>query len=157
MRRNDREITNRQEILDILFKCGVIRLVINTPNYPYVVPMNFGIEAEGQTLTLWFHSACEGMKLDLIKQDNRLGFEADCSNNIIAGGRACDYTIEYESVIGFGDMEICDDIESKLRGLRAIMRHYVPGEEFTFTDTELAAVCVLRLNVKQITGKRLKV
>jgi len=44
MRRNDREIKSREEMLEILSKCDVIRLGINTLDYPYVVPMNFGVE-----------------------------------------------------------------------------------------------------------------
>lgn len=156
MRRNDREIRERQEILDILNKCEVIRLGINTPDYPYVVPMNFGIETEGQSLTLWFHCALEGSKLDLIRKNPRVGFEADCSRKLITSDKACRYTMEYESVIGYGNINICNDISGKLRGLKAVMRHYAAGEDFAFSDTELAIVCVLRLDVMQITGKCLK-
>jgi len=47
MRRSDREIKECQDIYDILNRCGVIRLGINTPDYPYVVPMNFGYEYQG--------------------------------------------------------------------------------------------------------------
>ena len=156
MRRNDREITDRQEILDILRKCDVVRLGINTPDHPYIMPMNFGVEAEGSSLTLWFHCAPEGSKLDLIRKNPRVGLEADCSHNFIPGEKACCYTMEYESVIGCGNISICDDKESKLRGLTAVMRHYAPDETFTFSDTELAVVCVLRLDVTQVTGKHLK-
>ena len=156
MRRSDRELKDRAGILDILNRCDVIRLGINTPDYPYVVPMNFGMETEGQSLTLWFHCAPEGLKLGNIGKDPRVGFEADCSRNLIPGETACCYTMEYESVIGCGIIHIPDDAESKLRGLNAIMRHYAPEEDFSFSESELAAVCVLRLEVVQITGKRLK-
>ena len=156
MRRSDREIKNREEILAVLGKCDVIRLGINTPDYPYVVPMNFGIEADGDSITIWLHSAPEGLKLDNIIKDSRVGFEADCSHNLIAGEKACYYTMEYESVIGCGNMSIPNDNDSKRRGLKSIMRHYVPDEDFSFSDAELAAVCILRLDVVQITGKRLK-
>jgi nitroimidazol reductase NimA-like FMN-containing flavoprotein (pyridoxamine 5'-phosphate oxidase superfamily) len=33
MRRSDREIKNEQDIFDVLNRCDVIRLGINTPNY----------------------------------------------------------------------------------------------------------------------------
>ena len=156
MRRNDREISNLQECLDILKKCDVLRLGIITPDYPYVVPMNFGVETEGQRVTLWLHCAPEGLKLDLIKETSRVGFEADCSHNLVSGKKACHYTMEYESVIGCGRMSIPNDHNSKRCGLRAIMRTYAPDKDFDFTESELASVCVLRLDVVQITGKRLK-
>ena len=156
MRRSDREIKSHEDILEILNKCDVIRLGINTPDYPYVVPMNFGVETTGETFTLWLHCASEGLKLDLIKQDSRVEFEADCSHSLIPGESACNYTMEYESVIGCGDISVCGDNAGKLRGLKSIMSHYEPGRDFAFPDTELAAVCVLRLDVMQVTGKRLK-
>lgn len=156
MRRSDREITNRREITDILGRCDAVRLALNTPDYPYVVPMNFGFESVGPSLVLWLHCAPGGLKLDLIKKDNRAGFEADCSHNLVFGESACRYTMEYESVIGRGDIFVCDDSLGKLTGLGAIMRHYAPGRDFEFSDDELAGVCVLRLDVAQITGKRLK-
>ena len=156
MRRNDREIKSREEILTILNKCDVVRLGIKTPDYPYIVPMNFGMETEGDSFTLWLHSAPEGLKLDNISKDPRAGFEADCSHNLIAGEKACRYTMEYESVIGCGSVSIPNDSDSKRRGLQLIMRHYFPDEKFSFSDSELAAVCILRLDVVQITGKRLK-
>ena len=156
MRRSDREIKNREDILAVLGRCDVIRLGINTPDYPYVVPMNFGMETESDSVILWFHSAPEGLKLDIIRKDPRVGFEADCSHNLVAGEKACSFTMEYESVVGFGNISIPDDDESKQRGLKSIMRHYVIENDFSFSGSELAAVCVLRLDVLQIAGKRLK-
>ena len=156
MRRTDREIKDREEILAILNKCDVAHLGINTPDYPYVVPMNFGFETDGNSTALWFHCSPEGLKLDNINRDPRVGFEADCSHNLIAGENACAYTMEYESVIGCGNINAVTDNESKRRGLKAIMRHYSPEKEFDFSDSELDAVCVLRLDVVQITGKRLR-
>jgi len=64
--------------------------------------------------------------------------------------------MEYESVIGCGNIEVCDDTDSKRRGLQAIMRNYAPEEKFEFTHSELVRVIVLRLDVMQITGKQLK-
>ena len=156
MRRSDREIKSREDILAVLGKCSVMRLAINTPDYPYVVPLNYGVETEGGSITLWFHCAAEGMKLDLIKADRRVGFEADCSHNLSAGGRACTYTMEYESVVGCGEVSIAEGNDAKRQGMLAIMRHYAPERDFDFTDSELADVCVLRLDVARITGKRLK-
>ena len=156
MRRKEREVTSRDDIIDVLRKCSVIRLGINTGGYPYVVPMNFGLETEGKSLILWFHSAPQGLKLKLIRQNPMVGFEADCSLNLVVGERARDYTMEYESIIGHGDIQICEDNNAKRRGLKAIMRQYAPERDFDFTDDEIADLLVLRLNVMQITGKRLK-
>jgi len=156
MRRSNREIKSFEDTLNILKRCDVIRLGINTPDYPYVVPMNFGFESNGNALTLWLHCAKEGLKLNLINQNCRVGFEADCSHRLLAGEAACEYTMEYESVIGCGDIYICNDNQDKQRGLKSIMEHYEPEKEFTIPEQMLASVCVLRVDVMQITGKQLK-
>jgi len=155
MRRADREITDHQEILAVLGRCSVIHLGINTSDYPYVVPMNFGFDNQGDSLTLWFHCAADGLKLDLIRQNPQVGFAADCSHRLITGDKARNYSMEYESVAGFGNISICEDGADKQRGLQAIMHHYAPKRAFEFTELELSSVCILRLDVLQITGKRL--
>ena len=156
MRRTDRELSSHQEILAVLNRCDVIRLGINTLDYPYVVPMNFGLYNEGEFLTLWFHCAKDGYKLDLIRQNPRVGFEADCAHRLVLDDKACSSTMEYESVTGYGNMSICSDRADKQRGLEAIMRHYAPESAFDFADSDLSSVCILRLDVLHITGKSLK-
>jgi len=156
MRRSDRKITAHNEILDVLRKCDVIRIGINTQDYPYIVPMCFGFEDTKPLMTVFLHCALEGRKLDLILKDRRIGFEADCSYKVIAGENACNYTMEYESIVGNGIISICDEYDWKRRGLQAIMRHYEPEREFEFTEQQLDAVCVLHIDVMEITGKRLK-
>ena len=155
MRRTDREITDLQDILAILGKCDTVRLGLCTSDYPYVVPLSFGYESDGSVVTLWFHCAHEGAKLDYIKQDHHAGFEADCSHRLVPADKACGFSMEFESVMGYGDISVCDDTTSKLRGLRAVMGHYAPDKDFDFSDAELASVTVLRLDVAHISGKRL--
>ena len=154
MRRSEKEIKNREDIIDVLNRCDVIRIGLNTPDHPYVLPMNFGFETDGDSLTIWMHCAAEGRKITLIEQNPRIGFEADCSHILIADETACGFAMNYESVIGYGNICICNDGDSKVRGLKAIMRQYAPGKEFSFPESELTPVRILRLDVEGITGKR---
>lgn len=59
MRRSDREVTNLNEISDILRRCTVCHLGLSGA-YPYVLPLSFGFCFEGAALTLYFHGAAEG-------------------------------------------------------------------------------------------------
>lgn len=155
MRRKDREITDMEEILQIIKKCSVCRLGLFDKDFPYVVPLNFGYEYKDSVLTLFFHGAKEGKKLDLIQADNRASFEMDCSHKLIPGEMACDYTMEYESVMGQGFVEILPK-EEKVSALNALMQKYTKGKEFQYRDSDLDEVEVFKLTVKQITGKRLQ-
>ena len=57
MRRADREIKNRKDILDVIRKCDVCRLALNDDEYPYIVPLNFGMRISEDNVYLYFHGA----------------------------------------------------------------------------------------------------
>ena len=78
MRRTDREITDRAEMLAIMEKCQVCRLALRNGDYPYILPVNFGMEEKDGQLVLYFHGAAEGTKYDLMAADPRASFEMDC-------------------------------------------------------------------------------
>ena len=44
MRCKDKEITNLDEVIDILDHTDFIRLAMNNGDFPYIVPINFGYE-----------------------------------------------------------------------------------------------------------------
>ena len=80
MRQKNREITDFNEKIEVMKKCDVCRLALNDDGYPYIIPLNFGMSVEGKKVTLYFHSALEGYKVDLMKRDNRASFEMDCNH-----------------------------------------------------------------------------
>ena len=47
MRRKDREVTDFHEIIGIMKKCDSCIVAMNDGDFPYVVPMNFGLEVQG--------------------------------------------------------------------------------------------------------------
>jgi Predicted flavin-nucleotide-binding protein len=77
-----------------------------------------------------FHGAKEGTKYDLIAKDNRASFEMDCSRKLVTDISKGSCTMEYESVIGRGLIEIVSD-EEKKEALYILMKQY-HQEEFPF-------------------------
>ena len=156
MRRSDREVTDKAEIMGIIEKCDVCRLGLSDNNIPYVVPMNYGYEYVGDKLTLYFHSAKEGRKLDVIGRNPLACFEMDCSHRLVEAEEACGYTMEYESIIGSGKIYICSEKSEKITALRLLMQKYAKGREFSFPDHAIDRVTVFRLDVAEFAAKRLK-
>ncbi len=154
MRRKDREITDINEILSIVKKCDVCRVALFNKEYPYIVPLNFGSNYDPECLELYFHCANEGLKLDLIKENNHVAFEMDCSHRLVTGETACEYTMEFESVCGEGIIEILNT-EEKRAALVLLMKQYSDAESFQFQDSVLDRVTALKLKVQNIKGKRL--
>ena len=54
MRRKDREITDFQEILEIIRKCDVCRIALNDEEFPYMVPLNFGMDVQGDQIYFYW-------------------------------------------------------------------------------------------------------
>jgi nitroimidazol reductase NimA-like FMN-containing flavoprotein (pyridoxamine 5'-phosphate oxidase superfamily) len=155
MERKDREVKNLEEILKIMKKCDVCSLALFDEQYPYIVPLNFGISYDGTNIILYFHGANRGKKLSLIQRNNHVSFAMTTSHNLIAGKAACDYTMEYESVVGSGKIEMLDESQ-KIDALSNIMKNYSENDVFEFDEKYLQAVAVYKLTVQHITGKRLK-
>lgn len=154
MRRKDREITDINDIISIIEKCDCCRVAIYDEKYPYIIPLNFGLKYENNKITLYFHCANEGKKLDLIKRNPNVSFEMDCSHKLLVGETACDYSMEYESVIGSGVATIVN--ENKADVLTHLMKNYSDEKSFHYDENVLKAVTVFKIDVSEITAKRLK-
>lgn len=152
MRRKDREIIDFDEMMEIVKKCDTCRLALNDGEYPYIVPLNFGHEVKDGKLTLYFHCANEGKKLDLIGKNNKVTFEMDCDHNFILYEERMSCTMGYESVIGHGTIEFVAE-EDKFEALKILMRHY-HAEDFVFNTKPIPVTTVFKLEVEDMTGKR---
>ncbi|MCI8606862.1 MAG: pyridoxamine 5'-phosphate oxidase family protein [Hungatella sp.] len=152
MRRKDREITDFHEIIEIIKKCDVCRIALNDEEFPYIVPLNFGLDVEGEQVYFYFHAAMEGKKLELIEKDNRATFEMDCDHKFILYEERMSCTMGYASVIGHGYIENVAD-EDKYEALKILMRQY-HAEDFKFNTDMMKVTKVLRMRVTDMVGKR---
>lgn len=151
MRRKDREVMDFEELIAIMKKCDVCRIALNDSGYPYILPLNFGLAVKDGRAELYFHGAPEGTKYELMQRDSRAGFEMDCGHELRFGEDNCSCTMDYESVIGRGHIEMVPD-EEKLAALRILMEHYREGD-FPFNPAVVAKTRVFKLVVEQMTGK----
>lgn len=152
MRRSDREVTVYSEILDIMRRCDVCRLALNDGDYPYILPLNFGMDVQGGRVTLYFHGAAQGRKYDIISRDNRASFEMDCSHRIVTRPEKKSCTMEYESVIGRGRIEMVEG-SAKLAALKLLNAHY-GAQELEIDEAVVQRTTVMRLVVEDMTAKR---
>ena len=151
MRRTDREVTESSEILEIMARCEVVRLALNTGTVPYILPVNFGMEPDG--MTLYIHGAMEGTKYGLIAADRRASFEMDCINGLVLdeAGHSC--TMNYESVIGWGEIDELTEEAEKLHALDRIMAQY-HAQNFEYSKAPVGFTRILRLRIRERTAKR---
>lgn len=151
MRRNNHEITDFKEIVDVLEKCNTLRIAFNGDEYPYIVPVSFGIKRNEQDIEIYFHGAKEGFKVEQIEKYPKVCIEGD----IFYKTEETHYgiTARYESVIGNGVIEKVTDDEI-VTGLKAICTHY-GYEKYNIEDCKtLPMTAVYKIKVNKLTGKR---
>lgn len=153
MRRKDRQVTELADICAIMKRCEVCRLGMSDDGKPYVVPMSFGYEFDGSALTLYFHCAKEGKKLDILRKNPFVCFEMDRGHALIKGVRACDYSYQYESVIGFGQAVFVEEHQEKQYAFRKIMAQYAETEDFDFLPKETGLVTIFKVTADDYTAK----
>ncbi|MCD7776091.1 MAG: pyridoxamine 5'-phosphate oxidase family protein [Firmicutes bacterium] len=155
MRRADREINDISEIISVMKECDVCRVALFDDEYPYILPLNFGMENDTQTgkIMLYFHGASEGKKYELISKNPRASFEMDTSHRLILDEEHGYCTMEYESVIGQGKITIIEGEEEKKRALDLLMLHY-KRDGFAYSQASAKITKVMKLEVKSLTGKR---
>ncbi len=149
MRRQEKEITDENEIREILEAGDICRLGLCDNNIPYIVPMNYGYCDNH----LYFHSARSGKKIDIIKENNQACFEIEVDTDLVEKELACDWGMTYRTVIGFGTLvEVTDSLEKK-KGLCALMQQYAGQAVWEFPDRSVAKVVVFKMNIDHMTGK----
>ena len=153
MRKSDREIKSKEEIIDIIKRCDVIRLAFNNGDYPYILPLNFGFEVKNDKVIFYLHSALEGTKVDIMKKDNRASFEMDTQHELQYYEEKGYCTMSYESIIGRGRIRILPEDE-KMNALKKLMGHYHKSEDTYFNPAAISRTLVYSLEVEEMTAKR---
>jgi nitroimidazol reductase NimA-like FMN-containing flavoprotein (pyridoxamine 5'-phosphate oxidase superfamily) len=148
MRRKDKEITDTDAIASVIRKSTVCRLAMSDDGQPYVLPMSFGYK-DG---AVYFHCAPEGRKIDIIRKNPRVCIEFDVDCRLKTGDNACQWGFYFQSAIAFGVAAFIEDAAEKRAALDIIMRHY-SSEAFTYPDSAIDKIVVIRVAVTELTGK----
>ena len=149
MRREDKEIRDKDEIESIVQRAIVCRVAFSENDVPYIVPVNFGIEDD----CLYFHSAPEGKKIEIIKQNNNVCFELDIDHEVVRAETPCNWAMKYRSVIGFGKAFLVRDVGEKRKALNTIVEHY-SGKPSDYPESAISNVAIIKVEIESMTGKK---
>ena len=152
MTKRERQITDPQQIIQILDGGKVLHLGLAVDNEPYVVPMNYGYTLENGKLVLYLHSALRGKKLDMLRKNPRVFFEIDWDLKPFEGKKPCQYGVAYSSVMGIGTARIVEDAEEKIEAMSILMKTQT-GKDFSFNEELVSIVAVIRIDVDEYTAK----
>ena len=117
----DREITDKNEIRFILENAAICRLGFAEKGIPYVIPFNYGFTYENDIITLFFHCAPGGRKLDIIKDNPLVCFETDYIHNIDPDENPDRNSKIFESIVGTGKIQEVTELKEKVSMLEKII------------------------------------
>ena len=108
-------------------------------------------------LTLWFHSAPHGRKLDAIRAaaDGRLPvaftMQADCE--VVAGRTTCNWGEAFKSIVGNGTASLVEDLDECRHGLQTLMAQQAHMPNVEFTDAQVRSITVWKIESDYFTTK----
>jgi len=154
MQKAEREITSKDEKMDIIANGKFATLALSRGDRPYAVTLNYGFDKAEQAL--YFHCALKGLKNEMIRSNPRV-----CATIVEDLGYKMDQCSHaYRSLIINGSIRRVQEYQDKAHGLKVIMDHLEedPGrlKDRYLTDEDeekLDGVAIFRLDIEEITGK----
>lgn len=150
MQRKDKEIVSYGEMEEIMRQAIICRISLVDVDYPYIVPVNFVVKDK----SLYFHSAREGKKIEILRKNNKVCFEMDIHTKIVKGKSPCVWGMKYLSVIGFGRAFFIDNSDEKKKVLNMLMEKYAGKGDYVYQEEALQQVIVISVVIEKITGKK---
>jgi len=150
MRRKEKTITDRNEILEILSMEKICRIAFTDGKTPYIIPVNYGYKDN----TLYIHCAKAGRKIELIKKNSTVCFEIEHDVHIIQADTACRWDTLYTSIIGYGNAELVTDTSSVINALDVIMKQQSGQDGWSYDESSLKNVMIIKITVESLSGKR---
>ena len=152
MQNKEREIKHKAELLEILKQGRYAVISMCRNNEPYVVTLSYGYDIDKNSL--YFHAAPKGLKIDFIEQNPGV-----CATIIDDKGyvmNECDH--KYRSVVFWGEMSVVQDMGEKKYGMEILLNHLEDDpaelkEKYLENDEYLNKATILRLDIKELTGK----
>lgn len=150
MRKINQEITDLTIIEQMLSTATICRIGMIDNGKPYIIPLNYGF-SDG---FLYIHSAPEGRKIEILKENNQVCFEIESTATTLKHEIPCKWSEKYRSIIGYGTVEFIDDFESKTKALEIIMKQHGAVGEQIFEKKQIEFVVILKIKIEEISAKQ---
>ena len=148
--RRSRQQLSTEETEEVLLRgtAGVLALA-GDKAFPYAVPISYVYDGEH----IYFHSACEGHKIDAIRRNPNASFAVIDQDEVMPEK----YTTAYRSVIVFGSIRIIDDAVEKRAAAHKLAVKYAPDnteqQHAAEIDGAWERFCMLEMSIAHMTGK----
>lgn len=119
---------------------------------PYVMPTAYWREGDH----VYWHASSAGAMIRRVSAGIPVCFSVALLDGFVLASTAFDHSMNYRSVIAYGNAEMVADRDKKLRVLEAFTERVVPGrwaEMRPPTEQELKATTVVSLELNEVSAK----
>ena len=152
LRRLDKAISDLATVRAIIREVKFVTLALSVNDEPYLVTLSHGFDEEKNCI--YFHSANEGRKIDIMKANPRVWGQA-----LIDGGYQqgkCDHF--YKTAQFHGKVTFVDDSSEKKHALQVLVRHLDHNPEAIINEQitahSLGPVVIWRIDIDFLSGKK---
>lgn len=150
MRRKDKELQDSRILGIILKEADICRIAMCHNNEPYIVPMNFCYQDD----SIYLHSAREGHKIGILRENPQVCFEIEYGTKMLPSEIACDWSMKYYSIVGWGKVEFIENTKEKEKALKLIVGKYTRASGPRFGEDMLKRLVVIKIKIGKMTGKK---
>jgi nitroimidazol reductase NimA-like FMN-containing flavoprotein (pyridoxamine 5'-phosphate oxidase superfamily) len=150
VRRRDREISDCEELEQVLKSTKYITIAFCMGGEPYLVSLSYGYDKKRNCL--YFHCADEGKKIVYWKANNKVWGQAVEDYGVTD---ECDYA--YKSVHFKGTVSLIHDLDEKQHAIDVMVHQLsaTPKEKLAKIKTEkLVKITIGRIDITYMTGKK---
>ena len=159
-RRKDRRIDDPAWIADFLNRAQVATIATEQGGQPFLHANLYVYDLPAHAI--YFHTANTGRAHANIKQNPRVCLSVYEMGRLLPANTALEFSVEYASVIVFGQAHVIEDAEEATHGLRILLEKYFPdrryGQDYRpIQPAELSRTAVYRIDIDSWSGKQKKV
>jgi len=151
-RRPQRAVYDREQVYSILDEGFVCHVGFTVEGRPVVIPTAYGRAGD----QIYIHGSAASRMLRSLAEGIDVCVTVTLVDGLVLGRSAFHTSVNYRSVVMFGNARLVTDPEEKLEALRCFTNHVIPGrweEVRQPTDQELAATSALALPLEEVSAK----
>ena len=152
VREPQRAVYDRAEAYRILDEAFLCHVGFVADGQPYVIPTSYGRDGD----VLYIHGSAASRMLRQLDAGVPVCITVTLLDGLVLARSVFNHSMNYRSVIVLGTATLVSDPEEKLRALRLLSEHILPGrweDSRQPNPKELKATSVLRLPIDEFSAK----
>jgi hypothetical protein len=152
VRESERGVYDRAAAYRILDEGFICQVGFVVDGQPFVIPTSYGRDDSN----LYIHGSAASRMLRQMKEGVAVCVTVTLLDGLVLARSVFNHSMNYRSVVILGKATLVDDAEEKLKALRVLSEHILPGrwdDARQPNERELKATSVLRVVIEEFSAK----